>query len=255
MKILPRRTLPPSKRIERRHTPPATAGRYGYREYRSCLRWEFGFACAFCLLHEGDLADLGARGLGLTWTEHFEPVVFAPERANDYENCFYACLFCNRSRGAAPLVDAAGRELINPCSHAWAEHFRLSEDGRLSPAEADPGATYTEEAYDLNDPRKVKRRVLRQARLDEWLSLLQEGPLRVRALISLSERATALDEAQILLDAAASLRSAILRAWEEIQRYAAVPADADPVCACPKDEHRVLPDWLAAQTQELESAE
>lgn len=253
MKILPRRTLPPSKRIERRHTPPATTGRYGYREYRPCLRWEFGFTCAFCLLHEGDLADLGARGLGLTWIEHFEPAALTPERVNEYENCFYACLFCNRSRGSAPAVDAAGRELINPCSHAWAEHFRLLEDGRLVPAEADPGAAYTEEAYDLNDPRKVRRRFLRQARLDEWLSLLEEGPLRVRALIALSEGATTLEEAEILLDAAASLRSAILRAWAEIQRYAAIPADADPVCACQKDERCVLPGWLDSQTQELDS--
>jgi hypothetical protein len=123
MKILPLQTLPPQKKVERRHAPPETTGRYGYREYRSCLRWEFGFTCAFCLLHEGDLADLGAEGMGLTWIEHFLPASLDAEKVNEYENCFYTCPFCNRSRGTAPAVDEKGRKLINPCSHAWAERF------------------------------------------------------------------------------------------------------------------------------------
>jgi hypothetical protein len=255
MKILPLQTLPASRRIERRHNPSATSGRYGYREYRACLRWEFGFTCAFCLLHEGDLADLGVRGLGLTWIEHFRPAALTPERINEYENCFYACLFCNRSRGAAPPVDAAGRSLINPCGQAWAERFRPSDDGRLLPREADPDAAYTEEAYDLNDPRKVRRRNLRRERLEEWLTLLREGPLHIRSLVGLSESAGSLEEARTLLDSASTLRSGILRAWIEIQRYAAIPADADAVCACGREDHHVLAGWLAAQTQELESAE
>lgn len=253
MKILPLQTFPAPQRIERRHTPPVTSGRYGFREYRSCLRWEFGFTCAFCLLHEGDLTDLGTRGLGLTWTEHFEPVALAPERVNDYENCFYACLFCNRSRGTAPLVDAAGRKLINPCGQVWADHFTPAKDGRLLPRGADPDAVYTEETYDLNDPRKVRRRVLRQERLEEWLSLLREGPLHVRSLIALSEKAASLEEAQALLDAASSLRSGILRAWVEIQRYAPIPVDRDVVCACGREDLHGLPGWLADQTQDLES--
>lgn len=249
MKILPLQTLPPQKKIERRHTPPETTGRYGYREYRPCLRWEFGFTCAFCLLHEGDLADLGAEGMGLTWIEHFQPASLNVENVNEYGNCFYTCPFCNRSRGTAPTVDGKGRKLINPCSHAWAERFSLS-DGRLFPDTTDPDAVYTAKVYDLNDPRKVERRRLRRERLEEWLRLLREGPWHVQSLIALSEK-TSLAEAVVLVNTALSLRSQIFRAFFEIQRYAAVPRDSDNVCLCGGDEHHRLPEWLANQTQEI----
>ncbi len=250
MKILPLSSLPPPERIERRHTPPLTSGRYGYREYRPCLRWDFGFSCAFCLLHEGDLADLGAQGLGLTGIEHFVPASLDAEKVNQYENCFYACRFCNQSRAAAPLVDKSGRRLINPCSHAWEERFFATSDDRLLPHPNDRDAVYTAEVYDLNDPQKVKRRRRRRERLAEWLGVLSEGPLQIRLLLALAERATSLTEAAELLAAAASQRALILQAALEIQRYAAIPADADDVCRCGRAEHHELPAWLVAQTQE-----
>ncbi len=252
MKILPLRTLPPPGKVKRRHTPPLTTGRYGYREYRPCLRWDFGFTCGFCLLHEGDLADLGAQGLGLTGIEHFVPASLDPEKVNQYENCFYACRFCNLSRAAAPPVDKAGRRLINPCDHIWAERFFATFDDRLLPDPNDQDAVYTAEAYDLNDPQKVKRRRRRRERLAEWLGVLREGPLQVRLLVALSERASSLTEAGELLAAAASQRALILQAALEIQRYAAAPTDADEVCRCGREEDHELPEWLANQTQDLE---
>jgi len=89
MKLLPPSTKPPTQKIRRLHNPKATHGRYGYRAYRACLRWEFGFSCAFCLLHEADLARQGVEGLGVTGIEHFSLASTHPESINDYDNCFY----------------------------------------------------------------------------------------------------------------------------------------------------------------------
>src|SRR5438552_905085 len=103
MNVLPLQTRPPTEAVARGHAPP----RGGFNSYRRCLRWEFGFTCAFCLLHEADLVDWGASGSGLMTIEHrvpqSDPAVGAA-LADDYGNCFYACRYCNRSRGVAPLV-------------------------------------------------------------------------------------------------------------------------------------------------------
>ncbi len=251
MRILPLRTHPPNERIERRHTPPEATGRYGYRDYRSCLRWDFGFTCAFCLLHEGDLADLGAEGMGVTWIEHFTPASTDIQSVNDYANCFYTCRFCNLSRAKAALVDKSGRKLIDPCNHVWEERFSLSEDDRLLPDKGDPDAVYTSQAYDLNDLRKVRRRQRRRERLTEWLGVLAEGPHQVRSLTVLSENAGSVADAAVMLEVAASLRHRIFRAAIEILRYGAVPADADLSCSCGQADHCRLPEWLAAQTQDI----
>lgn len=191
--------------------------------------------------------------MGLTWIEHFMPASLDAEKVNEYENCFYTCLFCNRSRAVAPPVDEAGRKLINPCSHVWAERFFSTGDDHLLPDTTDPDAVYTAEAYDLNDPRKVERRRLRRERLAEWLGVLREGPFHVQSLIALSETVPSLTDAAVLLETAASLRSRILQASTEVQRYAAIPMDYDEICLCGRETHHGLPEWLATQTQELEA--
>lgn len=252
MKILPLRTLPPNKKIERRHAPSQESGRYGYQGYRSCLRWEFGFTCAFCLLHEGDFADFGAEGLGLMWIEHFTPISIDPQAVNDYDNCFYTCRFCNRFRSMAPEVDESGRQLLDPVRHVWAERFSCSEDDRLFPDPADPDAVYTSEAYGLNDSRKVRRRRRRRERLAEWLAILSEGPARVRRFVALAERLDSPKESAMLLEEARLLLQSMRLASTEILRYAAVPQDAEDSCSCDRSDQRTLPDWLASQTFETE---
>ncbi|MFL6197323.1 MAG: hypothetical protein ACJ75H_24260 [Thermoanaerobaculia bacterium] len=190
--------------------------------------------------------------MGLTWIEHFHPASLAPGRINEYENCFYACVFCNRSRAAAAPEDAAGRQLLNPCSHVWARHFVPSDDGRLLPAETDPDAVYTAETYDLNDPRKVHARRLRQERLSEGLLLLQDGPQRITALLFWSQQTLSVEEARDLVLAAETLRDSVRRAFLEVaRRYALVPSDADAACRCGRTDHHVPPGWLAAQGLEL----
>lgn len=254
MKILPLRTLPPNERIERRHSPRGSTGRVGYQVYRPCLRWDFGFTCAFCLLHEGDLTELGAESIGVMWIEHFTPASLDASRTNDYENCFYACRFCNLSRLTAPPIDESGRRLINPCSHVWGERFFLSEDDRLLPDEADPDAVYTAETYDLNDDRKVRRRRRRRERLTEWQAVLRGGPARIESLLGLAQRVDTLQDASLLIEEANSLRNRILLATVEIQRYFAVPADADSSCPCGRGDHCSLPEWLVAQVQDFLSS-
>jgi hypothetical protein len=71
MKILPPVTRPWREQISRRHAPKVRRGNKGFRSYAPCLRWEFGFSCAFCLCHEADLAAYGAKGSGLLQVEHF----------------------------------------------------------------------------------------------------------------------------------------------------------------------------------------
>jgi hypothetical protein len=250
MRILPPRTLPPNTNVERRHEPATADGRYGYQAYRSCLRWDFAFSCAFCLLHEGDLADVGTEGLAIMGIEHFSPASRASEKINDYENCYYACRFCNRARSRAPLVDENGRRLLDPSSHVWGQHFVLSDDDRLVPVSG-PDAEYTEQAYALNDLRKVRRRRIRRERMTEWLALIAQGPSRAKALIALSEKVPSIEDAQLLLDEAIALRRRVGLAIKEIQRYFAVPADADYPCACGLEDQCRLPTWLDSQTFEL----
>jgi hypothetical protein len=246
MKILPPQTNPPSEKIDRRHSPKPAGGRYGYREYRPCLRWDFGFTCAFCLLHEADLSEHGTEATGLTSVEHFVPV--SHEGAiNDYQNCFYACRFCNQARADAPVIDSRGRRLLNPCDNVWAQHFRLT-DSCLTPVSDEAG--YTHEIYDLDDPRKIERRKFRRERLQEWRQLLSEGPAVLEGLMS--RLLTGPVENQIdILKAADLLRQAIGNALRDIRRYAAVPGDADEACRCESGDHCSLPDVYSRQTSDL----
>jgi hypothetical protein len=230
--------------------PVQADGRHGYQAYRSCLRWDFGFTCSFCLLHEGDLADFGGEGLGVMWIEHLIPASRETDGINDYGNCFYACRFCNRSRSRAPLIDEVGRKLLDPCSCVWNLHFTLSDDDLLLADESDSDAIYTQEAYDLNDPRKVRRRRIRRERLTEWLSVIRHGLSRVEALIALSQR-VAPQDAAFILDEALALRQRIKLAKVEVLRYLAVPGDSDKQCSCARENQCTLPVWLDTQTLEL----
>src|SRR3990170_75943 len=98
MRVLPSRTVPSEQAIERRHEPSSSH----YTRYRPCLRWEFGFTCAFCLLHETDLIEHGISRTGLTSIEHHIAQSEAPFLRDRYDNCLYACRFCNKARSNLP---------------------------------------------------------------------------------------------------------------------------------------------------------
>lgn len=218
---LPPSTLPWRTRILRRHAPPPVRGRSDFRGYRSCLRWEFGFSCAFCLLHESDLATAGVDGSGLMSIEHFIPVHSAEVSGNQYENCFYTCRFCNLSRGSLPVVNAQGLRILNPCEVAWGDFFELRGDEILPRDSAD--ATYTHEIYDLNDPRKVALRRTRRENLTTVQAYLSESH-------DLLERAFENADPS-MVDLAQELWRLANMAAKQRAQFAAVPVDAAE-CSC-----------------------
>ena len=196
MKILPSRTEPTTLAVPRRHTP--RLGAYGL--YRPCLRWEFGFTCAFCLTHETDLVEHGVRGWGLEWIEHLVPRSVDEARIDDYSNCYLSCRFCNEARSDTPNVDKLGRRLLDPCVAPWADHF-LREGDSLEPRVGDPDAEYTWATYDFDDERKKVMRRTREARLEDALLTLREGPERVRRLLALAEKVSGADSDVLLREA------------------------------------------------------
>lgn len=245
-KLLPKSTKPWRIAILRRHQP-AEAGRF--RDFRPCLRWEFGFSCAFCLLHEVDLSEHGTEGWGLMWIEHRAPRSRAPESVHEYENCFYSCRFCNEARGVRPVIDSKGRRLLNPCEVAWRELFELDED-EIRVVGNDPNAAYTQEAYDLNDRRKVRMRRKRRLVLGERLDLYtQTAALHDR----LMQRARDTGDPTWVEDAQIAWEN-FLAAGEDLLRFVPVPADAAPRCACVEALHHTLPEVLEEQLLSIDNA-
>jgi hypothetical protein len=193
--------------------------------------------------------------------EHFLPVSTAKTPAevealvNDYRNCFYACRYCNGARNVAPEVDWQGRKLLNPFSHAWGEHFMLSDDDRLLPLPGDLDAEYTAEVYDLNETRKLQMRRSRRERMDESLALIDQGPGILDALLASSMDMGPGARSAELLMAAESLRQAMLSAEQSLIRHAAIPEDADTECRCGHGNHLSLPSALEEQTMAIDFAE
>src|SRR5262249_29775139 len=109
-RILPSIARLSSAPIERRHAP-ASGGDHAraYEQFRPCLRWEFTFSCAFCLLHEAQVCPEGAAGSSQFWIEHLELQSERPDLRNSYANLVYTCRRCNLARRSRSRVDARGR--------------------------------------------------------------------------------------------------------------------------------------------------
>lgn len=243
MKILPTKTELPPAPIERQHEP-----RVGeYTTYRQCLRWEFGFTCAFCFLHEADFVEHGTERTGLMSIEHHLRRAIDIEQINQYDNCFLACRFCNSARSTAPNTDCNGRHLLHPCSAAWGMRFR-SENFVLQPN--DPDAAYTEDAYDLNDPRKQTLRRDRSQCIESALRVVGEYPSRIRKLLELAERLNFSDR-NSAIQIASDLQEHIVAARRDLMRFGQVPADVCYDCRCESSIENRLPDFLTAQGFEL----
>ncbi len=244
-KLLPRSTAPARGPIRRRHRP--RRGRY--RTYRPCLRWEFGFTCAFCLVSEADLREHGVEGTGLTGIEHLRLQSRAPRLRDAYENCYYACCWCNTARSDAPNHDRAGRTLLEPCQSSWADHFTLDTsegDVRLRPLAGDADADYTHETYDMDDPRKRAVRRSRARAVDEALRTLRDCAALRTQLSAVAGRVD-LDAAQVVASAAIELRRQERNALYQLERFRAVPTDCDDACRCSTSKHCSLPRFLVAQ--------
>lgn len=236
-----------------RHLPPVTTGnrkaylrrhaptRVPYRRYIACLRWEFGFTCAFCLLHERDFFAHGLRGLGLFTVEHRHRQATDPGAADNYLNCHYACRWCNRARGTQD--PHPGTPWAYSSDVAWGAAFRAMGD-HLVPSDRRYDATL--HAYDLNDPRKVELRADRRMAIETAMRALAENPSLIERLLDQVNRSSAVDAAASL-DAARKLRVQVLEAAKTLKRYTAVPADCPGACSCGMSAARNLPGWLADQ--------
>ena len=167
-----------------------------------------------------------------------------PGRADDYDNCFYACRFCNTARGILPNTNDLGASLLEPCSQVWGDHFR-SRWARLEAMAGDASAEYTHLAYDLDDPRKQQIRRNRRRLVREALRVLAETPQRIRGL--LAEAVTVTNPAP-LIQAAKELRRHARNAGRDLVRYRAVPTSAEDPCQCGPGAVLALPDFLASQT-------
>ncbi len=251
MRILPDRTSPPTQPTARRHKPGPVYGVKGYQAYRACLRWDFGFTCPFCLLHEADFGrGAGIEGSGLTWIEHLLPQSSHEDAKNEYRNCVYCCRFCNRARSCAPVARHGGR-LLDPTTSAWAGHFVAVGD-RLEPKPGDADAAYTHTSYNIDDPRKVKLRECRRLLMADHWPLLANGPAAVSRLLQLAEEQTQNPVAlEKLISCARLLRTSLLRAEQDLAGYAAIPQDAPTHCHCGTRTHHSLPAELDRQTIEL----
>jgi hypothetical protein len=241
-RTLPEVTRPWRGPIHRTHTPRRSQD---YQAYRSCLRWEFGFSCAFCLLHEADIAAAGGEGWGVMAVEHFVPRSQAPDLVNEYSNCFYICALCNGTRGDQANRAPNGSELLNPCDCDWSEHFAAADDQVRPVDEADGDAAYTCEAYDFNDPRKVRARRMRRLVIHqcrEFLATVEtvnEDLLLAHAVETVDTQAV--EMAQSL---AAMRRLATL----ELLRYQAIPDDRPTACLCGDTSRHRLPSVLDEQS-------
>jgi hypothetical protein len=261
MSILPPATLPWDERFIRSHTPPPGKARLSYRSYRPCLRWEFGFSCAFCLAHETDLGM--AAGDTRMETEHFIPVSHDPLLVNQYSNCFYACHFCNHSRRSRSVMSPdGGARLLNPCADLWSDYFVLV-DGRLQPKiGGQRDALYTIDVYDLNEDRKVRMRFLRRDSIEGLIEDFK-GPWQDCLSVSdalLHEIAHPEDHPgqdpsrrREKLQKARELREKHNRTVRQLLRYDASPWNADRPCVCspPASTAPRLPAPLARQTLDL----
>lgn len=235
--------VPPGVHVPRipkrqRHTPRSTND---YRDYRACLRWDAGFTCCFCLVHESDLTRTGTvEGTGLTSIEHLQPQTHAPDLINVYSNCAYACQSCNNVRRCAPSLHPSGARLLHPWRDVWGEHFRLHEDHLEPLQEGDAGrdARYTMDVYRLNHPRKVAMRRTRRTQLQSYVRLFEHNPRELRALATKQQSA---EERLELLGWVRKLKEHRELARDELERRAATPADAPARCRCDSLEHHRLP--------------
>jgi HNH endonuclease len=249
-RILPSIACLQTAPIERRHAPVSHAAHErGYERFRPCLRWEFSFSCAFCLLHECQVCHGGALSSAQFWIEHLEPQSERSDLRNVYSNVVYACRRCNLSRRARPRGDAQGRRLLDPCRDAWAEHFR-AEDDQLRALTPDAG--YTAETYDVNGPAKVALRRERREAVDEALHVLATVPALLEQLMAgIGFRPG--HEQRLRLEVAEQLHKALAAARRTLLQLSAIPEDASNDCACDRDACRLTEPMIAGLLQvELE---
>lgn len=171
----------PHSIIEREHKPVPGKGANGWRAFKPCLRYEFGFTCIYCRLRE---TDFGFRPQAQFAVDHMQPQSKFPDRANNYDNCYYACGYCNSSKGdscPSPEEEARGFRFFDPCTDVAVEHFALDGDSIVALRESTIAQYTLEEVRNINKEHTTKarrRRVMeRIGQLIEWRRRLREASI------------------------------------------------------------------------------
>jgi 5-methylcytosine-specific restriction endonuclease McrA len=240
MHLLPPQTPLPQSKTGRLHSPEPARD---YVAFRQCLRWDFSFTCAFCLLHEADLAIRGVEGWGLIGVEHFVAQSLDSDRITEYANCYLCCARCNSAKWKKPPANlVTGGKLLDPCEEPWALHFAW-EAGELIPKDVD--AEWTIDAYNLNDRSKVARRVYREAFISRKLTSLKKWSANVATLTRLFDEITPIRQVELvrLLAEANEMRQEIR---QDLQNYLLVPIDARQ-CSCQPTPVFSTPLYSAAE--------
>ena len=250
MDVLPAQIQLPSAAIDRRHAPPERP----YKNYKACLRWEFGFTCAFCLLTEADVCEYSVERTGLFWIEHFLTRIAHPDHRNLYANCLLSCRFCNNSREQTTHAGGLMGGLLDPTKESWAAHFYLEGDDAeyIRPNMADRDAIYTWETYRIDDPEKVARRRMRAQRLSRAIDALDVLPGLATTLEMEACRATEPSVISERLRRAKAVREQLIECRAIVRRYSAIPLTGAPAkCVCKTTPELSLPSWLAAQCRRI----
>lgn len=192
--------------------------------YKDCLRLDFEFRCAYCLIHEADYQS----------PEDFEVEHFQPKSANGaerkYSNLYYSCRLCNkRNRKGTnwPTREqmASGIRFVDPCSELWEDEVRFQGDGSIEGVSK--AGIYSVSTIGLD------RQQLRSHRFKFPLeyygkSLLKDIERKVRNISSVTNNDTSVSEEikrEIAFFASElpQLRQAILAAWSSKQPKPPLP--------------------------------
>lgn len=231
--ILPEQTRPYEEKISREHAPSPGAAVDGWKKFRPCLRWELGFTCAICLLHERDFVphDTGAAKTGQLSIEHIEAQSINARKANEYTNCLYLCRYCNGAKRDKPVEDpVTGSHLLNPVEHVWGDHFENRGD-ELAPLTGD--GKYTQESYGINDALRTERRRSRRELLGLLLRRIED---RLRDIQDLVTDAAQSVQTQAMRHKTKSQwgrwRNDVLEDVERLRAWSGIPRDCDLQCHC-----------------------
>lgn len=93
--------------------------RASYLDYKSVLRRDFWFSCAYCSITELEMGGLEGQ------VDHYDPTL---TDRSDYSNLFWSCSACNRSKSGVWFRDDlrdAGHRVIRIDEEHPGDHFEL----------------------------------------------------------------------------------------------------------------------------------
>jgi hypothetical protein len=139
--------------VARACRPPIVSN---YILYRSCLRKDFLFACAYCNSHETEVGR--GRSYGGFEIDHFKPKSKFKALRCSYRNLMWACPDCNRVKRETwptPAEEERGYRFVDPSRENMSDHLELLGVELIPKSSA---GAYTRDEVGLNSPVHLYRR-------------------------------------------------------------------------------------------------